>query len=249
MLQCPLQRNHGRHRIRRRRAQPSLYRQPLLDLNADFPLSAEFIHHALGHAIAGIRRIQRNPRIFTLAENFNPTAAPDADPNHVMQRDRLVNRAQIVKSVRARPADVKPEIDLTPGPLSRFPVGPVPGYRVSRKEHALPIVRDEFRPAIPRRVARQHCPSALHRHFQDNSYPLTAERIYHRTVASVLTVCLTKRGNPKRSTPPKSVFRRLPGIDGWRSSNSIGHSEAAGISITRSGRMGGSESDQTRLRP
>jgi hypothetical protein len=85
---------------------------------------------------------------------------------------------------------------FTPGPLSRFPVGPVPGYRASRKEHAPPIVRDEFRPAIPRRVARQHCPSPVHRHFQDNSYPLSAERIYHRTVDSVLTVCLTKRGNP-----------------------------------------------------
>jgi len=33
---------------------------------------------------------------------------------------------------------------------SRFPVGPVPGYRTRRKEHALSIVRDEFRPAIPR---------------------------------------------------------------------------------------------------
>ena len=85
---------------------------------------------------------------------------------------------------------------FTPGPWSRFPVGPAPGYRASRKEHALPIVRDEFRPAIPRRVARQHCPSPLHRHFQHKSYPPSAERIYHRTVDSVLTVCLTKRGNP-----------------------------------------------------
>ena len=85
---------------------------------------------------------------------------------------------------------------FTPGPWSRFPVGPAPGYRASRKEHALPIVRDEFRPAIPRRVARQHCPSPLHRHFQHKSYPLSAERIYHRTVDSVLTVCLTKRDNP-----------------------------------------------------
>jgi hypothetical protein len=42
-----------------------------------------------------------------------------------------------------------------PWPVFRFPVGPAPGYRTRRKEHALPIVRDEFRPAIPRRVARQ----------------------------------------------------------------------------------------------
>ncbi len=85
---------------------------------------------------------------------------------------------------------------FTPGPLSRFPVGPVPGYRASRKEQALPIVRDEFRPAIPRRVARQHCPLPLHRHCQNNPYPLSGRNDYHRTVSSVLTVCLTKRGNP-----------------------------------------------------
>ena len=84
---------------------------------------------------------------------------------------------------------------FTPGPLSRFPVGPVPGYRTSRKEHALPIVRDEFRPAIPRRVARQHCPSPLHRHCQHNLYPLSGGTDYHRMVESVLTVCLTVRGN------------------------------------------------------
>jgi len=88
---------------------------------------------------------------------------------------------------------------FTPGPLSRFPVGPVPGYRTSRKEHALPIVRDEFRPAIPRRVARQHCPSPLHRHSQHRPYPPSGGTDYHRTVESVLTVCLTKRGNPSGS--------------------------------------------------
>jgi hypothetical protein len=37
-----------------------------------------------------------------------------------------------------------------PRGVSRFPVGPLPGYRARRKERALPIVRDEFRPAIPR---------------------------------------------------------------------------------------------------
>jgi hypothetical protein len=34
--------------------------------------------------------------------------------------------------------------------VSRFPVGPLPGYRTRRKEHALSIGRDEFRSAIPR---------------------------------------------------------------------------------------------------
>ncbi len=39
---------------------------------------------------------------------------------------------------------------LNPWGVSRFPVGPLPGYRIRRKKHALSIVRDEFRPAIPR---------------------------------------------------------------------------------------------------
>ena len=37
-----------------------------------------------------------------------------------------------------------------PWGVSRFPTGPLPGYKARRKEHALPIVLDEFRPAIPR---------------------------------------------------------------------------------------------------
>jgi hypothetical protein len=37
-----------------------------------------------------------------------------------------------------------------PWRVSRFPVGPLPGYRAHRKERAQPIVRDEFRPANPR---------------------------------------------------------------------------------------------------
>ena len=97
---------------------------------------------------------------------------------------------------------------FTPGPLSRFPVGPVPGYRASRKEHALPIVRDEFRPAIPRRVARQHCPSPLHRLHQLKSIAASNERIYHRTVTSLLTVCLRPGDNPIRKSST-TVMQRL----------------------------------------
>ena len=46
----------------------------------------------------------------------------------------------------------RPDVVITsdkPGPGSRFPVGSGPGYRTRRKAHALPIARDEFRPAIP----------------------------------------------------------------------------------------------------
>jgi hypothetical protein len=85
---------------------------------------------------------------------------------------------------------------VTLGRGSRFPVRPVPGYRTRRKEHGLPIVRDEFRPAIPQRDARQHCPSPLHRHHQLNTIAASNGIIYHRTVNSLLTVCLTHRDNP-----------------------------------------------------
>jgi transposase InsO family protein len=56
------------------------------------------------------------------------------------------------------------------------------GYRSCRKEHALPIVRDEFRPAIPRRGARQRCPSPLHRHHQLKTIAPKKGMIYHRTI-------------------------------------------------------------------
>jgi hypothetical protein len=57
------------------------------------------------------------------------------------------------------------------GPGHRLPsIGPEPSYRTRQEEHALPIVRNPFRPAIPRRVARQHCPPPLHRRRQHNTH-------------------------------------------------------------------------------
>ena len=85
---------------------------------------------------------------------------------------------------------------VTLGRRSRFPVEPVPGYRTRRKEHALPIVRDEFQPVIPRRGARQHGPPPLHRHHQLKSIAASNGIIYHRTVNSLLTVCLSPGDNP-----------------------------------------------------
>jgi hypothetical protein len=43
------------------------------------------------------------------------------------------------------------------------------------------------------RVGRHQSPSPLHRHDQDNSIARSAGTTYHRTVSSVLTVCLTSR--------------------------------------------------------
>ena len=47
------------------------------------------------------------------------------------------------------------------------------------------------------RVARLHRPSPLHRHIQHNSIDRYKETKYHRTVYSVLTVCLTSGGKSR----------------------------------------------------
>lgn len=47
--------------------------------------------------------------------------------------------------------------------------------------------RDEFRPAIPQRVARQQSPPPLHRHAHPKSVPGSATMNLQRTVNSVLT--------------------------------------------------------------
>jgi hypothetical protein len=42
------------------------------------------------------------------------------------------------------------------------------------------------------RVARQHCPSPLHRHGQNNLVARTGGTNYHQAVSSVLTVCVSR---------------------------------------------------------
>ena len=56
--------------------------------------------------------------------------------------------------------------------------------------------RDEYRPAIPQRVARQHCPPPLHRHAHPKTVPGSATMNFQRTVNSVLTVCLNLGDHP-----------------------------------------------------
>ncbi len=57
--------------------------------------------------------------------------------------------------------------------------------------------RDEYRPVIPQRVARQHCPPPLHRHAHPKSVPGSGTMNLQRTVNSVLTVCLSPGDHPK----------------------------------------------------
>ena len=69
----------------------------------------------------------------------------------LLQLQRTILRAQYAFLEAWRNLSVRCVItSFYPWGVSRFPVGPLPGYRTSRKEPALPIVRDEFRSAIPR---------------------------------------------------------------------------------------------------
>jgi hypothetical protein len=86
--------------------------------------------------------------------------------NGVVKNNRGRPHKRFTGISEARRFDVSFHL-FTPGACPAFRSGRCQGPRTRRKEHALPIVRDEFRLAIPRRVARQHCSSPLHQHEQD----------------------------------------------------------------------------------
>jgi hypothetical protein len=77
-----------------------------------------------------------------------------------------------------------------------FRPGPGQTFRTHRKLLRPTHRRDELRSAIPQRVARQHCPSPLHRHAHPKSVPGSGTIDLQRTVNSVLTVCLSLGDNP-----------------------------------------------------
>ena len=85
---------------------------------------------------------------------------------------------------------------LAPGHRARPSYQDVSGG--ARPAHRL----DEFHRLFLDRDARQQSPSPLYRQAQNNSIVQVGERIYHRTVTSVLTGCLNRGGHPR--------FYRIP---------------------------------------
>ena len=77
-----------------------------------------------------------------------------------------------------------------------FRSGPGQTFRTHRKLLRPTHRRDELRPAIPQRVARQHCPSPLHRQAHPKSARGSGTMNLQRTVNSVLTVCLSLGDKP-----------------------------------------------------
>ena len=60
--------------------------------------------------------------------------------------------------------------------IYRIPVGSGPGPEARRKETRLPIVATSSGRLFLDRVARQHCPSPLHRHAQTTTPPRTTRQ-------------------------------------------------------------------------
>ncbi len=69
--------------------------------------------------------------------------------------------------------------------------------------------RDEYRPVIPQRVARQHCPPPLHRHAHPKSVPGSGTMNLQRTVNSVLTVCLSPGDHPSCIRIPSTAISNV----------------------------------------
>ena len=98
--QRPLQRQHGRDGIRRGRPHSALHRQLLLDLDDDFavpPAVLAVTRSAMRQHVFDC--IGRYARIF--AANLNARTPLQIDLDDVMQRDRLIDGAQLVKAVSA----------------------------------------------------------------------------------------------------------------------------------------------------
>ena len=93
------------------------------------------------------------------------------------------------------------------GRRAAFRTGPAPAKRTRRKFPRPTHRRDEFRPAIPQRGARQQCPSPLHRHAHPKTVPGSATMNFQRTVNSVLSVCLSLGDNPKQYLGCKQKLR------------------------------------------
>ena len=71
------------------------------------------LQHAIGSFVAGIGFVERNARM--VAANLDAGAGLHVHPNDVMQRQRLIDGAQLVKAVGANWADLQSEVDLREG--------------------------------------------------------------------------------------------------------------------------------------
>ncbi len=92
-------------------------------------------------------------------------------------------------------------VDLTPGRLRRLPLVGARARVLERDGRSASYSLASSAMSSGRlfldRVARQHCPSPLHRQLHPKTVPGWGTMKWQRAANSVLTVCLTKRGKRK----------------------------------------------------
>ena len=157
-------------------------------------------------------------RVVIVSREFTPIPKPPLSNREQFNSDGHQNaffKAWRNLSFRCGPAFLP-----KPGPEHRLPpMAPDPSPRTRREERALLIVPMSSDRLFLDRVARQHGPSPLHRHVQNKSIAQLKETDYHRTVNSVLTVCLTSGGKPSAASPlvatsgPDTLYPRNRGVE------------------------------------
>src|SRR5438874_11802898 len=98
---------------------------------------------------------------------------------------------------------------FTPGACPAFRSGRCQGIGQAGKRLALPIVRDEFRPAIPRSGCTPALPVSASPTRASYTLDELAERNYHRIASGRLTGCLSLGVHPTLASesrgPPNST--------------------------------------------
>src|SRR5450759_2401124 len=134
--------------------------------------------------LPGMRLERHAESIGPMGSNYSQTGRPYREITMRFCR-RLLSFAERFKNARALVmrffrhggiyrSDVSSHlINLMPG--SRFTVGSGPGYRTRRKNTPCPSSAMSSGRLFLDRVARQHCPSSLHRHTQINMHSAEAQ--------------------------------------------------------------------------
>jgi hypothetical protein len=125
-------------------------------------------------AIAALQMAFRRRSLSLLVNSGQGAASPTSSEDHKRPCQRI--RSAIV--------------------FARRPSGPAQAIGRDGKSTPCPSSAMSSGRLFLDRVARQHCPSPLHQHHQLKTIAASNEIIYHRTVTSLLTVCLTAGDKP-----------------------------------------------------
>src|SRR6185312_13000225 len=109
-LRLALQCEKRGYRIGGRCTQASLQRKVLLNRHNHLSALSDRLHEAIGKAIAGVGLVGRNAWIF--AADFNSRAASDFSFYQVVQRDGLIDRSQLVKTIIPNRTNDQSNIDF-----------------------------------------------------------------------------------------------------------------------------------------